>query len=384
MKRIVIYFLVIKVILIATLILAYFFVPHNHTYYVNDFIYPFNEKFSLASVFKTWDGQHYLFLVDKGYGSAGSSQAFYPLFPFLIKIVSYIIPNTIIAGYVLVTTLSIGFIIYFYKFVRNVWDKDIAYISSIIAMTFPTAFYLSRIYTESLFLFLTALFFYLLSDKKYFYAGLVTLLIPMTRPVGIFILVPYFIWLLQSKHKKFFTISIPSFVEKVSFKVRYQYMYLLMPVLGFVAYLFLMRILTGDPFRGFTAQNDFATGTRFENLFAPNIFITSFYDLASLSFIPTGIMDRVFFVLFLITLPFIYKVLGKVWFAYSVMFGSVVLLGAFSSFHRYVYVIFPMYIVFAVILKNAKKEQLLMPICYVLLSFQVVLHLLHGLNYWVF
>nr|MBP6882534.1 hypothetical protein [Candidatus Levybacteria bacterium] len=160
--------------------------------------------------------------------------------------------------------------------------------------------------------------------------------------------------------------------------------YLLMPVLGFVAYLFLMRILTGDPFRGFTAQNDFATGTRFENLFAPNIFITSFYDLASLSFIPTGIMDRFFFVLFLITLPFIYKVLGKVWFAYSVMFGSVVLLGAFSSFHRYVYVIFPMYIVFAVILKNAKKEQLLMPICYVLLSFQVVLHLLHGLNYWVF
>jgi Gpi18-like mannosyltransferase len=342
MKKILLFFVFIKLLLFSTLLLSYFFLPHQNDFYQSNFIYPHGEKFDLYSVFKTWDGQHYLFLAENGYSHAGSSAAFYPLFPLLISLFRIIIPQSILAGYVLVTLLSLGMIYFFYRLVERIWNKDVAYISSLLFICFPTSFYSSILYSESLFLFLVLLFFWFLVERKYFLAGVVSFFIPFARPVGIFIFLPFLIWFYQDRQKVLKQITLPSFSEKIVLRIPYQGLFVSLPLIGFVAYLILMKMMTGDFFTSFSQQENFFIGFKTINILSPDIFIKAFYTIEpGYPSFASAIVDRFFAVIFLLLLPFIYKYLGKIWFWYAIIFGTVFVFGTFTNYLRYISIIFP-------------------------------------------
>ena len=63
----------------------------NLTQHQANFHWPVDEPVGRSTHFKTWDAQHFLFLAEEGYAEARSNtQAFYPLWPLLIRIGSFV------------------------------------------------------------------------------------------------------------------------------------------------------------------------------------------------------------------------------------------------------------------------------------------------------
>jgi hypothetical protein len=113
--------IIVKIFFFLIIILAYFVLPFNIGNYHTNFVYPQNEPVNIFSVFKTWDGQHYLFLAEKGYPSeVTTSTAFYPLYPFIIRVFGFIFSgNTLVAGLFISNLCSILAIVYFYLLVKK-------------------------------------------------------------------------------------------------------------------------------------------------------------------------------------------------------------------------------------------------------------------------
>ena len=130
--------------------------------------------------FGNFDGVHYLRIAQNGY-DAEYSQAFFPLFPLLIRIFNFfpkgnldtnffVDPSYFHTGMIL---SAIFFILALYLLVK-LWSKEysakIAWTSIVLLLTFPTSFYFGSIYSESLFLLLTVLTFWFVKKDKFIIA----------------------------------------------------------------------------------------------------------------------------------------------------------------------------------------------------------------------
>ena len=105
--------------------------------------------------FANWDGQYYLLLSDWGYNyeeTPDSPRAFFPLYPMLIHISSYVVPR-MVAAVLLSYLLTAGFCYFLFKLGEHFGCRK-PYLVILIVLAFPTAFFASVFYTEALFLFL--------------------------------------------------------------------------------------------------------------------------------------------------------------------------------------------------------------------------------------
>lgn len=150
----------------------------------NPFFYPW----------ANFDGVHYLLIAGNGYTN---NLEFFPLFPLIIRIVSFLFGTTQTFGIVQFFTaffISNNFfllsIFVFYALIRLDYSKKIAQLSIIFLLLFPTSFYFGSIYGESLFLFLSLSCFYFIRKKQWTIASILGALLTLTRIVGIFILIP--------------------------------------------------------------------------------------------------------------------------------------------------------------------------------------------------
>lgn len=133
-----------------------------------------------------FDGYHYLQISRIGYGKY--QQAFFPFYPELIRLLRPLfIGKDLMAGLVISNFCLLGFLYFFYRLVLLDHSEEVAKNSLLFFLLFPTAFFLSTIYTESLFLFLVLLSFYAARKKKWFWAGILGALAAYTRLVGIFL-----------------------------------------------------------------------------------------------------------------------------------------------------------------------------------------------------
>src|SRR5260221_9817878 len=92
---------VMKSALLALMYLGYHFLPFNiQNYQLNSI--GSAPPIDFLATFRTWDAQHYLFLAEHGYAPQQMSNVFYPLFPFLIGIFSFLFFNhTLVSALVL-------------------------------------------------------------------------------------------------------------------------------------------------------------------------------------------------------------------------------------------------------------------------------------------
>lgn len=382
MKKVILTILSAKVCIFLLGIMAFYLLPYSQAGYFFNFHYPQNAPFTLQTAFSTWDAQHYLFLAQKGYHIGQESNRFYPLLPSLIRLFSPLF-GFFFSGLFVTNIISfIGFI-YFYLFVKHITkNEETAYKSLLTLLVFPTSFYFSLIYSESIFLGLVMPLLYYLYKKRFLYVSLFAFLLPLLRPTGDFIEAPLLIFVLMDCGKQVKQSS--AHVWQTVLHWRWSVLLILPALAGFGLYLFIMYHTTGNALTGFVGDNMVVGGWKVSNLWHPWIFLGQlFTSRLALHGFTNSIIDRVFFIGFVGLLPLVWKKTDPVLFIYTCCMGLVPLFGNFMSYTRYVLLAFPIFIVLGVFFSQKNKKDLFFIYMYASLLLQSLFIVMHVLNYWV-
>lgn len=362
-RRIIKIWFILKLSTFLLIILGFLFLPHCQDCWEKNYRV-FNNAWSLSASFSTWDGQHFLGLSRFGYGPDFSNNAFYPLYPFLLKIASLPIGNYLLAGLLLSNLFFLISTILFYYLVKDLYTSRLAFYSTLLFIFFPTAFFGSLLYAESLFLFLAVLFFYSLVKNKIFTIVLTAFLLPLCKAQGILILLPGLIFLIQKK--------LPP---------KYYWLIFLGFIIGFLSYLGVMQYFTGSLTAGFSAQSGVVSGFSLNNLFnLKSWFLRNFvFNKLVIHGFTTSMLDRGFFLFFIYLLILAWKKLPKYLFFYSALMVIIpALADSFMSYTRYLWLAFPLFIVLA---QKFKKDYYLLVA--LMLGLQIIFIISHSLNYWI-
>lgn len=285
-----------------------------------------------------WDGRWYLRIVSEGYNI--KSAAFFPLFPLLIKILSFTGIPPEWAGILISNGAFLITCFLFYYLVRLDFDENIAIRSLWYMVLFPTAFYFNAIYTESLFLALVLAAFILARKQCWPAAALAGLLASATRNTGVLLVVPMAIIYLNLH-------------EASLKKIRYDIGWLALVPLGLLFYMYYLAKNLHDPLAFVTAQHFWS---RTFSLPWDNVFLT-WQNITHNYFFTRNLID-----LSLTSLVIIACVIGRAklrpeYAAYLIL-GLVIPLTSKSpqaglfSMPRFLLVLFPIYIMMANLFKK--------------------------------
>lgn len=144
-------------------------------------------ELSMADVSSRWDGGWYLHAAATGYPDAvpdgGSTLAFFPLYPFLVRVVGTV-PGLTPLGAGLVVTLVAAFAaaVAIWFLARQIWDEDVADRAILLFSFFPGSFVLSMVYAEATMLVLAAGCLWALVTRRWLLAGVLAALGTASRP----------------------------------------------------------------------------------------------------------------------------------------------------------------------------------------------------------
>jgi hypothetical protein len=310
-----------------------------------------------ASHFATWDGAHYLFLSEEGYGPRVTSNAFYPLYPLLMRWGSVLTGGShLLAGLALANLFSLAGWVLFYDGVRRRFGAETALWAVALLVVFPGSLFYQFVYSEGLFFFLVMLLWTGLERERYGWAWVGAFLLPMTRAVGLFSLLPIGWHLVRRRplgRMRRRGVEGPDMQPRVglvsgsarSSSLRY-YGLLLAPLLGWAVYLALMASWTGNAFAGFEAQKHWRAHSIWNLVNVPKFVIELFNPVEWHAF-RGSLLDRCMFVVLLYSLPLIWKS-GKDLVVWAYVLGIMpAMSGTFTSFTRFEAVAFPLFIALA-------------------------------------
>lgn len=343
--------------------------------YRENFHWPPGARPTVESHFKTWDGQHYLFLAEFGYKKGMPSTAFYPLWPLLVRIGALPLGgNFLLSALLLGNLFSLLGFLFLHAIVKSDHGERIADASTLLLLVFPGSLFLLFPYTESLFLFLGVLFFYFLRRENLWAAGIVAFLLPLTRAVGVFIALPfaYELFLRYRREKN----------RPLSLNLR-DLGLLSLPAFGWATYFLVLYLTTGNAFEGFGAQDGYIAKRSVANLVDLKLLLTNFLDVGSLHGFLDSAIDRFWFVLLLAVLYPIWR-LDRGYFFFCLGTGILpAMTGSFLSYTRFFLLVFPVFIVLGKLLANEKARGLKWASLALLFTLQLLFLLRHSNNFWV-
>lgn len=304
--------------------------------------------------FGNFDGVHYLRIAQNGY-DAQYSQAFFPLYPILVKILNffpkenldtnlYTDPSYFYTGLILSSLFFIAALYFLIRLWKEEYGFQKAWISVLILLSLPTAFYFGSIYPESLFLLLAVLTFWFVKKDKYIFAGIAAALASATKIQGaiLFVFLAVELW----KKYKENILKLPKSFWK-------NFAGLIISPLGLIGYMVYLYKTFGNPIYFLTAQPAFgAERSSLPFVTLPQVmyrYIKMLFSLdpASLSFANTFIE---FATVAILAVGFIYS-FRKIKFSYWIFVLISVILptmtGTFSSMPRYALLAFPLLPAFA-------------------------------------
>jgi hypothetical protein len=136
-----------------------------------------------------WDSVWYLDIAQHGYFSRQAT-AFFPLLPLILHGGAVLLGSAVVAG-ALVSLIAMAIAgALLYRLARLDLDARAATTTVALLAVFPTSFFFSALYTESLFLALTLGAFYAARRERWLAAGFLGALASATRNAGILLLVP--------------------------------------------------------------------------------------------------------------------------------------------------------------------------------------------------
>lgn len=166
--------------------------------------------FNLLSALGQFDAQWYLKIAQEGYPKISAtgtkltadalSYAFFPLYPFLLRLFRLLIPNLDLTAFLL-TNLILFFAFYSLIIViTRLYDLKVGVKTAFLVMLYPLSIFYRSYYTEGLFLLLLIWFGFFLLRKRWIYAASTLGLLAVTRGNGLFLL-PLFIYSLYQEWK---------------------------------------------------------------------------------------------------------------------------------------------------------------------------------------
>jgi hypothetical protein len=157
---------------------------------------------SIPGVWARWDSGHYLTIVRQGY-VRDMERAFMPLFPLLMLALGFGNANLAVwSGATIAITAFIAALAILWRQVRDDHGETIATTTLIALNLFPTSFYFSALYTESLFLLFFALTYHFSRRGKFLLAACCVGLVALLRINGIVLGIIPVIELLQRVNLK--------------------------------------------------------------------------------------------------------------------------------------------------------------------------------------
>ncbi|MGH2842060.1 MAG: mannosyltransferase family protein [Solirubrobacteraceae bacterium] len=155
----------------------------------------------LVSPFARWDSAWYLAVAKWGYGAQRSGvplnpsqplarMNFFPLYPMLIHGLGWVLRSDLLAGVVISLAAFAVALALLHRLVVLDFGAEVAEAAVLLLAFCPMAFYLSAVYTESLFLALALGAFYAARRGRWFWAGLLGALAAATRVEGVLLVIP--------------------------------------------------------------------------------------------------------------------------------------------------------------------------------------------------
>lgn len=360
MKKIVAIFVIWRLYLFAVAAISPVIIPTfgaTFPYYQDRLIDTHLPQFIYS--FGNFDGVHYLGIAKHAY-AAQFTQAFFPLYPILIKAVSFITLGNLLIAALLVSNLSFLFgLLLFYKLIKKTYSESTAFWSSIFLLAFPTSFYFGAIYTEGLFFLLIVGCFYLQEIKKPFIAAIVGSLASFTRLIGALLSL--------------------SFISKDPRKLIYA---AIVPV-GLFVYMIYLGVVFKNPLYFLTSQTIFGQNRETESIvLLPQVLFRYLKILTTVQgqgfYVALFELSSTIFALVMLAIAF--KKIKHSW----VIFGLASVLlptltGTLASMPRYIIIAFPMYIVLSKI-KNTILKTLII-VAFTLIGTVALIYYSQG--YWV-
>ncbi len=187
-----------------------------------------------------WDSFWYVDIAAHGYstltplGNQQTNFAFFPLYPTLMHLLGQLLGgNYFLAGILISNLCLLVAAVLLYRIIRHEFREAIAQSTIQYLFLFPTAFIFSGVFTESLYLCLTLLCFYLAQKRLWWQAGIAGACLALTRSLGVLILLPLLYEYLRSQQ---FHLR----------QVRWEILWLAVIPLALVGFALYNQVLTGD------------------------------------------------------------------------------------------------------------------------------------------
>src|SRR5262245_17798598 len=116
--------------------------------------------------------------------------AFFPLFPALMAAITPMVVFPVAAGLIISNTCFLIFLALLWDIVRRDWGTDVARRAVWVYLLFPSAFFLSGVYSESVLLATTAGAVLMARQRRWLLAGSLAGLATLARPIGVVAIAP--------------------------------------------------------------------------------------------------------------------------------------------------------------------------------------------------
>ncbi|MHB8587129.1 MAG: mannosyltransferase family protein [Thermoplasmatota archaeon] len=142
--------------------------------------------------FARWDSGYYMDIARLGYGFKPEAWAFDPAYPFTIAVGHFLLPFLDYAtiGFLISNACFFGSLVLLYHLTVRLFDAAMAWRTGVFFAVFPGTFYLSAVYSDSLFVLILLAFLLALVESRWLIAGLLASIGALARPTGLVMIAP--------------------------------------------------------------------------------------------------------------------------------------------------------------------------------------------------
>ncbi len=295
-------------------------------------------KYSWLDIWGVWDSYWYLDIAQNGYSTVGSIPGnpgqtnfpFFPLYPLLMKLLGQLTGGEYFFAGIFISNVCLlvsGYLLY--KLIEPDTDRKTARLAVKYLLLYPVSFILSGVFTESLYLCLMLLCFYLAKRRRWMLAGAAGMLLSATRTLGVLILLPLLFEYLQS-------------VDFKPEKIRRNCAFLLLIPLGLLSFCLYSYQVTGDFLFFKTSQAAWGRSLQNPAVVLWNALVQVNADVSTKTLLETG-----FCVAALLLLNVFYPKIGFAYWLLGMYSIVIPLTAGMASMARFTLPVFPLFMILA-------------------------------------
>ena len=214
----------------------------------------------IPHLFTQWDADHYLGIARNGYVNETDARyhiVFYPFYPLVVRAFSLLTAGNLTVSAVIVSNVCLLLSgCFLFRVAEGAYSRSVARQTVWFFMFAPAGMFFSIAYTESLFFLLTVLSVYFAGKRRFLPALLSASLASFTRLPGVVCAVPVFYEMLRHISFQGRTLRAERKRAFLARRVLVAFCLCLTILSGFIGYLVINRVVTGNAFQFLVYQRE--------------------------------------------------------------------------------------------------------------------------------